>query len=182
MKQTLVAKRYAKALFDLASEMNIIKEVAIDMQLVKDVCLENRELRALLGNPCVKPGKKVNILRVLFAEKIQELSAKFLDIIIRKSRAAIIQVIADEFGNLFLDYQEILPVQVKTAIPLDDQTRNHLLELLNRKLEKNIQLHESVDAEIIGGLVLHVDDLRLDASLRYKLSSLRQEMKDSLVV
>lgn len=182
MKQTLVANRYAKSLFELASEKECIEVIAANMQLVGSVCEENRELRVLLNNPVIPSHKKNNVLEIIFKGQIHEITQRFLDIITRKGRAAIIQEIADEFGKLFLDYQDILPVQVQTAIPMDESTREHLLDLLHRKLEKNIQLEEKVDPSMIGGLIINVDDLRMDASLRTKLRLLKQEMIESVGV
>ena len=99
MRVTLLAKRYAQALFDLAVENNILEEVAQDMILVKSVLDESRVLRKLMANPVIDYPKKIKVLDRIFDKKIQKLTHKFLQLITRKGREVYITYISTAFDD-----------------------------------------------------------------------------------
>lgn len=181
MKQTRVAKRYAKALFDLSVEQNLMEDIAEDMILIKQVYAENRQLEVLLANPVITPQKKSSVFNKIFNGKVQEITLRFFFIISKKGRASIIPEIAGEFKNCFREFKNILPVQVSTAIALDDNNRSKVISLLKNAFNMDIELSEIVKPDLIGGIVISIEDQRLDASITSKLSRLKTDMIESVV-
>ncbi|MFA8299890.1 MAG: ATP synthase F1 subunit delta [Hyphomicrobiales bacterium] len=181
MKQTRVAKRYAKALFDLSLEQNLMEDVANDMKLIEQVCAENRQLGILLANPVIVPSKKSSVFNKIFENKIQKITERFFQILSKKGRASIIPEIAIEFKNCFREFKNILPVQVATATTLDDENKTKVLDLLTNAFNMEIELDAKVQPDLIGGIVISINDQRLDASIAAKLKRLQKEMISSVV-
>ena len=69
MKESRIAIRYAKALFDLSLEKDNVEEINDDMLLVRDVCKENRDFSLLLSNPVVRTDKKLSVIKAIFRSK-----------------------------------------------------------------------------------------------------------------
>ena len=88
MKETRVANRYAKALFDLSIELKQLELIRADMELLHTVCEQNREFLLMLKSPVIKESKKQAILTGIFAGKINDLTFKFLKVITHNRREA----------------------------------------------------------------------------------------------
>ncbi|MCD4730345.1 MAG: ATP synthase F1 subunit delta, partial [Bacteroidales bacterium] len=97
MKEFRLAGRYAKALFDLAIEMNVLEEVHADAELIIDVCEKNKEFVLMLRSPIIKDVKKLAILKDIFENNLNELTYRFIVLITRNKRESIIKEIAERF-------------------------------------------------------------------------------------
>ena len=97
MPSSLIAKRYAKALFELALELNVVEETKSDMELIMSVCSSNKDFTQMLKSPVIRSEKKQKVIREIFIDKVSELSMRYLNIIIRKKREIFISQIAEEF-------------------------------------------------------------------------------------
>ena len=94
MKGTRVAKRYAGALLELASEMKKVDEVASDMHLIRSSISGSHDLRLFFESPVIDHSKKKNVIRALFERKIDTLTLHFLLLLIEKGRESIVSGIA----------------------------------------------------------------------------------------
>lgn len=176
-KNLRVSKRYAKALLSLAIENNILEEAYHDMKLVSQAFSYEKELKIVLKSPIIREGKKQNILKHLFGEKVHPLILKYMLIIARKRRASLLDGISRQFINVYKEYLNIEPVRVTTAFPIDEPMREKVLAVARRFTNKTIDFQEKVNPEIIGGFILDLGDRRYDASIRRKLSDLRKHLK-----
>jgi len=182
MDITIISRRYAKALFDLAREMNILEKTYKDMLLVQSVVAENPELKRLLMSPIIPPGKKSQVLRTLFQKHLDKLSFRFMQLVVKKEREAFLQNIADNFISLYKEFKNILPVKITTAQAIDAEVRQEILDLLMDAEHKTIELEESVNEELIGGFVLNMEDRQYDASLQKKISRLKKAFESNLYI
>jgi F-type H+-transporting ATPase subunit delta len=182
MKNTLLAKRYAKALFDLAVEDNVIENTSKDMLLVTAVMNENRELRKLMANPVIPPARKKLIIRKIFENHLGKHSLTFLDILVRKGREMNILEIAHQFNELYLDHKNIASVDITTAIAINAELRDKLVKRFRELTNKTLQMTEKVDPEIIGGFVLKMDDYLYNASISKEISRLHKEFDKNLYI
>lgn len=174
MDVTIISKRYAKALFDLALEMKILEAVKKDIELLDEVAMQNPEFKRLIKSPIIPPGKKNKILTGIFKGKIQDLTFKFLHLVTRKERELYLLDINNSFIKLYKEYHNILTVQVTTRFSLDKTSRNELLQILAKGTHKTIDLVEKTDASMLGGFVLNMEDKKYDASIRNQLDKLRK--------
>ena len=175
MKETRIAIRYAKALFELALEQNSLEQTNSDMILVSNVCIENKDFRLLLSSPIIKSDKKQGVLKTIFQEKLGKLSLAYLNIITAKRRESFLEPIAEQFLALYKDYKGILPAILTTASEADDSIRKKVKELVGGFTKKEIELQEEIKKEIIGGFILRFGQYQFDDSIRKKIMKLKRE-------
>lgn len=182
MRIQLLSKRYAQALFGLALENKVLKEVHQDLFMVGTVLNENRELRKVLANPVLDGYKKVRVLNKLFEGKVQTLTIKFLALITKKGREKYILFICKSFEEIYKEYKNIMEVQLTTAYKADAKLRDEMIKKLETFTKKHLQLSESIDEEIIGGFKLNFMDYQYDASIKTQLKRLGKEFSKNLYV
>lgn len=180
MKSSKLASRYAKALFEFAKEKEQIENVRHDLDLVKNVLLENYELKAIVESPVIFPDKKINIFKGIFAEKIGETTFGFLSLIILKKREPSLVTICDEYEILYNLYHNIKIAHVTTAQPLSTKLADSLKQLLEKETQSTIILHEIVDESIIGGFVVRIDDFLFNGSIQARINKLRSEFSHNI--
>ena len=103
---------------------------------------------------------------------------EFIAILVRKGRVGILGHIADAFTQLLRQMKGIQSAEVTTAVPLDGGAKDRLLSELKRLHNGEVELKETVNADLIGGFVLRVEDRMLDASVRQSLNRLRRELTE----
>jgi len=182
MKNILLARRYAKALFDLAVEDGVIDQVNDDMKLIADVLKENKELRRMLQSPVIPPARKKVVVKKIFEGKIDQRSLTFIDIIIRKGREEQIHDITLQFYESYLDYKNIAIVEVTTAAEIDKELRLKMVKLMESKTSKTIQMTEKINPDIIGGFKLKLNDYQYDASIKQVFVKLHKEFDKNLFI
>jgi len=175
MRETRIATRYAKALFELSLEQNSLEQTNLDMMLVHDVCTENRDFRLMLSSPIIKSDKKQGVLKSLFEAKLGKLSLAFLNIITAKRRENFIDAIASQFLVLYKDHKGILSVTLTTAVEADDAIRNKVKTLVGGFTHKEIDLVEEIKKDIIGGYIMRFGQYQFDDSIRKKIMKLKRE-------
>lgn len=167
--------RYATALFGLAQENNVLEQAGTDMASLVEVCQQNRDLQALLKSPVIPVGKKVTIVREIFGKTMGKISMAFIEIIIRKRREPHLYNIALKYGDLYREFRNIKKAQVTTISPLSVEMRQQLIDILAKQTGSVIELEEVTDSSIIGGMIVKLDGIQFDDSIRKKLHNLRTE-------
>lgn len=182
MRANLLAKRYAEAILELAIETQNVDRVARDLKLVYNVLNENRELRKIIANPVIEPGRKINILNRLFGEQgqVSDLSIRFLRLITRKGREMYLMGICEAFENIYLNYKNIVKAELVTAYKPDKEIRESVMAKLKTISDKDIKLSETIDEEIIGGFIVRIEDYQLDASVANQLKRLGKNFAGNL--
>jgi F-type H+-transporting ATPase subunit delta len=176
MSVGIVAARYAKSLIELAKEKGVLEAVYQDMKLFQDTADKNRGLMLALKSPVVRHEKKLAILKSIFKERVNPVSYSIFEIITRKNREAILDAIADEFVISYNLDKGIQKVTVITPTPITDALRKQFTSIAEGATGRTIQLEEKIDPLLIGGYVLRVNDLQLDASIRSRLNELKLEL------
>lgn len=177
MAQSKVAKRYAKAWFDLAKERDVHNDVFNDFQTVRNIARDSRELARMFFSPVVKTAKKIVVLRAVFTGNVTLLTLQFMEMLTEKGREIYLTEIAEAYTELYLADKNIVVADVTIAVPLDDEMRNKIKSIVNAQTGKEVQLRETVNADIIGGFILRVGDKETDTSIRTKLKHLGREFK-----
>jgi F-type H+-transporting ATPase subunit delta len=174
---TRAANRYAKALLDLAFEENQGEVIYKDMQLVAQTISSNAELQLLFDSPIFKITDKKETLLKIFGNKISKLSNNLIGLLETNKRMSLLQLIAVQYSMLYNEKKQFVEVTVTTAFTIDDKMRTLILskaqELANGK---EVHLKNKVDESIIGGFILRVGDVQIDASIINKLGNLKREL------
>ncbi len=179
MDQSAINVRYAKALFLTAKEKQKMADLKTDIELVLDVCNKSVDFILLLESPIIKTSKKTKLITSVFKGKIDELSLKFLLLVTANKREIYIPGICRNFLNLIKKDQNIKTARLTTALEVDSEALQRIKDLLGKELNATIELSTGVNPEIIGGLVLRIDDKQYDASIATQLKKIKQNLLES---
>jgi F-type H+-transporting ATPase subunit delta len=172
--QVQAARHYAQAAFELAIQENRLdswlQEVSIAASALADPAVQ-----ALLMSPAISEDRKLAAVRQALGEA-EPLLLNLVLLLIRRRRIALLPEVAAEFERLANEHRGIVLAEVTTAVPLDEQLRQRVVERLSRLLGKEVRLQARVDQSIIAGLVLRVGDTVIDGSVAGRLSSLRRNL------
>jgi F-type H+-transporting ATPase subunit delta len=133
------------------------------------------ELYALLQNPRLEPKQKSAILGELIGGA-DEILRNFLRLLAEKGRIGEIEAIAREFERLAAEAEGVVSVELTTAVDLSDEDARSIVERIEKSSGRKVEATRSVDPDLIGGIVLRIGSMRLDASVRGRLERLRREL------
>ena len=174
MSISAIRVRYAKAFFSLAIENKMLDTLKTDIQKVFDVCTQSSDFINLLESPVVKTSKKTELITEIFKSEINTLTLNFLLLITNNKRESYIPGICRNFLELTRKDQNIKSAVIVTAAEIDIKTRNKIKVLLEKELNATVELNCKTDPEIIGGLILRVDDRQYDSSVATQLKNIKQ--------
>lgn len=129
----------------------------------------------MLRNPQLDPQAKTAILGELIGDA-DELFRNFLRLLTEKGRVGEIEEIGREFERLAAEEEGVLKVQFTTAVELSDQDAKGIVEQIEEASGRTVEATRKVDPGLVGGIVLQVGSMRLDASVRGRLERLRREL------
>ena len=175
-----VAHRFAKSLLEIAIETSIEDKVYEDAILIHDACRDIRELNAMFLSPVIRSDQKQKIFDQVFTDKLTDLSQRFFMLIIRKNREELTMDIASAYIKQYKDFKKIHTVHVETAIPLSDDNRKRVMEYLKTRTTENIELVEKVNESLVGGIILRLRDVQIDASVKNGLLKLEREFSKDM--
>lgn len=176
MNQSAINVRYAKAFFSLAKEKNMLDILKTDVVLVNSVCLNSPDFMLFLDSPVVKTSKKIELIESVFNKKIHALTLQFLTLITKNKREIHIPGICRNFIELTKKEQNIRSVKLITAAKISTASVKRITQLLGKELKATVELSTLVDPDILGGLVLRVDDIQYDASVASQLKKINQKL------
>ncbi len=170
-----IAQVYARALFEVADERNALDEIRDQLGAFADAMHENRDLAVFFFSPYFSVDEKKDGLERAVQDANPEFD-NFLQALIERHRMPAIFRIRTEFDSLWDEARKLLPVQIVSAIELDDATVQSLGDQIGRQVDRKIELSSAVDPDILGGIVLKVGNLILDASIKNRLEQLRKQV------
>jgi F-type H+-transporting ATPase subunit delta len=180
MKNSILANRYAKALFSVAQEENAFDEYAKSLSEVAAAISAQPEVKDGVTNPMYPVDVRCKVMAYI-AETIgaSQVIKNFLDLVLIKKRAAFIPDIAEAFQVLIDTQRNICQGTVVSAMPLSPELSDKLQTTLEKITGKKVVLSTKVDPSIVGGLIAKVGDLVLDGSIRSQLQGLKESIKGS---
>ncbi len=174
---SLTAKNYANALKKLAQDGVLsYDDILTNLENIVTICDESNELQNVLNNPAISDEIKYSIVDEVFSKDVDEKIINFLKILLEKKRFGELIGVLEAYRNELDEIKNIQRVMVTSAVPLKDEYKTRLAEKLQNKLNKKIVANWSVDEEIIGGLVVKINDDIIDSSLKNKLENLSKNI------
>jgi F-type H+-transporting ATPase subunit delta len=180
MTNVRVARRYAEALVEIAEAGKTIDATIKDLEFLKASIQASHDLLLFLKNPIISRSRKRDILRVLFADKIQKSTIESIGFIAIKGREELLPEIIDQFLKIWDDRQGIVGVEVKTASEFSSEQTAILRGKLEHYTHKKTRIAFGRDAQLIGGFVARVGDTVFDGSARRQLERLRQRLSQDI--
>jgi F-type H+-transporting ATPase subunit delta len=170
-----IARVYADALFEVAEEKGKLDEIHEHLAEFADAMAGNRELQVFFFSPYFSSAEKREGIAKAISGADEEL-VNFLELLAEKHRMPAIFRIRLRFDELWAKAKRRLEVTLTSAVELDQGVVDKVGEEIARQTDRKIDLSNEVDPDILGGLVLRVGNMVLDASLRAKLEKLRKEV------
>jgi len=169
------ARVYAEALFAAGEDRGKIDQLQEQLGQFADAVDGDRELQVFLFSPYLSSNDKVEGLKRAVTGAEPEFS-NFLELLIEKGRMPEIFRIRREYDELWKKSHQRLDVTVTSAIELDPGVVGKIGEEVERQTGEKVELSSRVDSEILGGIVLRVGNMVLDASIRTRLEKLRKSV------
>lgn len=174
---TAAARRYARAIFELATEEGEVDEWSRRLSLVRDL-LSDPRVAAVLTNPTIDVHRRMELVSAAPHELDPE-ATNLARLLIESHRVGQIVGVAEEYEFLADAAAGRVRATVITAVELDPEARDLITNQLSKRLGKEVRLLAKVDKGIIGGLKLQYGDRLIDASLATKLQQLRRQLADA---
>jgi F-type H+-transporting ATPase subunit delta len=170
-----IAAVYARSLFEVAMDQDKLDDVRDQLGAFADALAENRDLQVFLFSPYFSTAEKVEGLdRVVSGADPTVLN--FLKLLIEKHRMPVLFRIRANFDALWEEENKLLPVQITSAVELDQDVVKQLGDRIAEQTDRKVELSAQVNPDILGGIVVQVGNSVLDASVRNRLEQLRKQV------
>ena len=170
-----IAQVYARSLFEVAEEHDKIDVVREQLAQFTDALAESRELELFFFSPYFSTEEKKEGLDKA-VDGADELVRNFFAVLIENHRMPALMRVRREYDRLWQEANQLLPVQVTSAIELDETVTRQIGEEIGRQTGRKVELSTTVDPDVLGGIVLRVGNSILDASIRTRLERLRKQV------
>jgi F-type H+-transporting ATPase subunit delta len=175
-----IARPYAEAIFELASEEDTLEELSKSLDAAKDL-LSDGQIGKFLANPSLTDEERLSFLSGLFAATAgkksvfagsSEHGTNFLKLLIENGRVSELPEIFEHFEELKARVENTVDVTVTSAAPLSAAQQNAVSTVLTKRLGRDVKLATVIDENLIGGAVIRAGDVVIDGSLRSRLEGL----------
>jgi F-type H+-transporting ATPase subunit delta len=176
-----VSKRYARALFEVASDNQTIEATETELVDIASIIEQNEELKLLLTHPKISSEDKKQMMNELFAGNVSEATMNFINLILERGREESLLDIVKDFTQFANEARGIVDAVVTTAKPLGEQEINELAKEFGQKLNKTLRVTTEIDPSIIGGVIVRIGDRLYDGSIKGRLARFTQQIKQAQV-
>lgn len=181
MSESVAAKRYANALFEVAKENQQLEIVERDLHLIVDTIFSDQAIISFLNHPQIEAGEKKKVITKSFAENVTQIFMNLMFLLIDSHRQNELPAILEEYTKIANEDRGIIGVEVRTIDELGEDEKGKLAKALAKEFNKEIILNNIVDASIVGGVVINIGDKVYDGSIKTKLNVMKRMITTSRV-
>jgi F-type H+-transporting ATPase subunit delta len=175
-KQHAAALSYANALLALANEKQQAEVIGQELKDIATVIDASPSFGAFLRDPAVSIVDQQKLLNNVFAGKVNPLVHNTLGVMANKGRLGLVREVIDAYHDLLDEQLGKIEVDVTVARRLDGPELENVRQRISAALKKDVVIHQYVDENIIGGLVIRVQDKLIDASVKSQLDTLKKKL------
>lgn len=173
MRENIVAKRYAKALLEIAQERGQLEQVRAQLNTFVESYQAVPELQTYWENPLVQAKQKTELLATALADAgVSTVIIQFLDLVARRRRFPLLPLVARQFEELYDEKMGRLKAMGKCAVKLEQEQQQRLEEALSHFTGKSVRLQLEVDPSVVGGITVKIGDQIMDGTVRTRLGLL----------
>ncbi len=178
-RDTVVSKRYAKALFELAAEKSVVSEVEEQLKLIAQTIEANPELTHFLNFPNIDLAKKISVLKDAFKGNLSDIVYNTIGLMLEKGRQDLLGDLHNDYVKLSNEALGLADATVYSAKPLSDKESEQVAAQFSKLLNKKIRIEQVVEPKLIGGIQVRIGDRLYDGSIAGKLSKMEQLLKQT---
>jgi F-type H+-transporting ATPase subunit delta len=170
-----IARVYAEALFDVAKEKDKLDRIHDELDQFAEAMKENRDLQVFFFSPYFSTAEKRDGIERAVTDADPEF-VNFLELLAEKHRMPLIFRIQRQFEERWKEENHMLDVIVTSAVELDPEIVKKIGAEIEKQTDRSVELRSTVDENLLGGIVLQVGNMVLDASIRNRLEKLRRNI------
>ncbi len=178
---TVVAKRYAKALFQLAQEQGLVAEVENKLTQIVSTIENDTQVRAFLSAPNITLAAKIGALKAGFDDKASTFVLNTVSLLIERGREGDIASVLEAYLKVAGEALGRADAFVTSAKPLTEVERINLATKFGALLGKTVRVTNDVDPELLGGVTVRIGDTLYDGSLKGKLDRLNKALQNAAI-
>ncbi len=171
----VVAKRYAKSIFELALEKSKLETVYEEANLLVKVFKNDQFSSDFLTNPVLSFSNKKEIFDKVLKDKLDPFTMSVFYFIIKNKRSNLLIQILEEYNLLYRAEKKIMYVDLITAKKASDELKNIIIKRLSQS--QKILLNEKVDKSILGGVLIKVNDKQFDSTVKNHINKIKSSFK-----
>lgn len=180
MSDIVVAKRYAKALFELASERGIIAQVEEELEAVVAVLQNNADFKSLLQHPNVALSVKNDLLAKAFEGKVSDAVLNTLQLLVSRRREAILAALYVDYVKIANEALGQATATVYTPFALSEDNVQEIAQHFGKVSGKKLRIQTVLEPSLLGGIQVRIGDRLYDGSLSGKLERLQKSLTSAL--
>ena len=173
-----IARVYAEAALGLADERGLADRLLEETGGLVEVLDESPELENILSSPLVDVEERGVAMDKIFQGRIDDTLLDTLQVMNRKGRSGLVRALAEAYRQEYNKLKGMVEAGVSTAVPMTDDMKQRLEEEVSRITGKTALLTERIDESLIGGMVLHVGDARMDTSVVKEIREMERKLMD----
>jgi len=174
-KDSKTAKRYARAIFELALESKDFDTWLANIKLVCESS-ENHEFSMVLDSSKISSEDKNSLVDKVLGSKLSDLQLNFVKLLAKNQSFVLIDEIYNQLEHEFEKYNNKVRVTLSSPFKVDSNLRNKINELIKHISGSDPQIEEKIDDTLIGGIVIKIGDTVIDGSFKNKLKQLKREL------
>ena len=173
----VISVRYARALLKAATDAKLEDTVYQEMSVLAQSYIDVPRLRFTIDNPMLPKDTKRSLVITAIGGDPSELTAKFVDLVLREDRESVLQFMANSYITLYRKQKNIIRGKLTTAVAVSEATELKMKKMVESKTKGTVEFETEVNPNIIGGFVLEYDTYRLDASVQNQLRQVLTQLK-----
>ncbi|MBO8142834.1 MAG: ATP synthase F1 subunit delta [Firmicutes bacterium] len=174
-----LARRYARALGDLAHERGALDQVEQELARIASLIQQDADIRAVVESQRLSPDVKADLLARAAGDQISDITRLFLRLVVQKRRERYLADMYREYVSYADRMRNMVEVEVRSATPLDEEELARLEKSLGAFTGKRVRIKNVVAPEILGGVVARIGDVVMDGSVARRLARLKETLRRS---
>jgi F-type H+-transporting ATPase subunit delta len=171
-----LARGYAQALFQIARAEGALEQVEDELFRFARMLENENRLREALSDISLPPEHRAKMVEELLGKKASPHTVNIISFLVQQGRARDLPKIIDSLVQLAAEERERAVAEVRTAVPLDDEDREKLIKAITRATGKHVDLKVIIDPDVIGGLLVRVDDQVFDGTVKRRLQLAKERI------
>ncbi len=176
IKHIKAAKKYAGALFQSALESGKSEKVYDDIVFINETIETNEQLKNALINPVVTNNDKKDIVQKLFSIHVDKIALDFIFLLIENGRLDCLNEIVNRYNQASNKKNNIITPIIISAVELNAEQKERINSKLKLKTGKNVLSEYIIDSDIIGGIIIKIDDKTIDCSIKTKFDNMKKQL------
>lgn len=177
MNQSKISVRYAKAVFMLAKEQNVLSQVYDDFKLIRESIHNAPDFNLIISSPVISSANKRTLFTNVYKKSVHEITMRFINLLVDKNREIYLEDIARYFETLYRKENNIKQVVVTTQAVINKEISLNISKLVAASFSSKVEIKNTIKDDMIGGIIIRIDNQQLDLSVKTQLQEIKKKLK-----